>query len=289
MASPWMRPATRISRLHAVFLALGFLAAHTQVFALEITIVASPDPTAATVVTKTNNKGYNVVFWNFQLPASFTGTGEANTVTSMDFRFWQNSPQGGAGVIPENIAIYSGFFDPGKYSTVQGSNLFKPNGNSYSTPVSYSGMPADGINTVQNANTASGQLNMGSLTPGVNEPYGSHDFIIPTTQNPFNGTTGNASGQYSLVIWTESDQNYQIKTSGQLAMSIPGVSGILTSTSPGYLDGSGGGAGIVTSAGSLAIAPVPEPSTIVMAGIASLTVAIAALRKRRRSVRKAAI
>lgn len=249
--------------------------------ALELTIVASETPTAATVITRTNNKGYNVVFWNFTLPASFTGTGEANTVTSLSFQFYQNSPQSGTGVIPQNIAIYSGFFDPTKYSTVQGSNLFKPVGNSYSTPVSTPTTPPDGINTVQIADTASGQLNMGTLTPGVNEPYKVHDFRIPTTQNPFNGTTGNVNGQYSIVIWTESTQNYQWKSGGQLALSIPGVSGILSSSTPGYLDAVPN-TPVTTLPGALAPAPVPEPSTYILVTTAVMVLGIAEKRRRRR-------
>lgn len=125
--------------------------------------------------------------------------------------------------------------------------------------------PAGGLDTVQTADTASNQLNMGTFTPGVNQPYGSFDFAIPTTQSPFNGTFPNASGQYSLVIWTESPRNFQWKGGGQLSVAIPGVSGIKTSLQPGYLDGSGGGAGVVTAAGSLAVVPVPEPSTVAMA------------------------
>lgn len=249
--------------------------------ALPITIIANEVTTQATVVTRTNNKGYNVVFWNFELPATFTGSGTANTVTELTFRLFQNSPQGGDGVLPENIAIYSGFFTPGKYGTVQGSNLFKPVGNSYTTPASQTGVtPAGGTNTVQVADTASDQLDMGTLTPGVNEPYGSHDFTIPTTQNPFNGTTGNAGGQYSLVIWTESTANYQWKGGGQLQITIPGVSGIKCSLEPGYLDGSGGGAGVVTPAGAVEPVAVPEPATSAMAAVAGVTVAVAAMRRR---------
>ncbi len=79
-------------------------------------------------------------------------------------------------------------------------------------------------------------------------------------QTPFNGTSPNASGQYSLVIWTESTANYQWKGSGQLNIQIPGVSGIKSSLSPGYLDGSGGDPGAVTAPGPLAFVPVPEPA-----------------------------
>lgn len=262
-----------------VAIAMGFASLAN---ALPMTIIANEDPTQATVVTRTNNKGYNVVFWNFELPSTFVGSGTANTVTDLTFKIFQNTPQGGDGVLPENIAIYSGFFTAGKYSTVQGSNLFKPVGNSYSTPANQTGVtPAGGLDTVQVADTANGQLDMGTLTPGVNEPYGSHDFAIPTTQTPFNGTTGNASGQYSLVIWTESVQNYQWKGGGQLFISIPGVSGIKTSLTPGYLDASGGGAGVVTNAGSLAV--VPEPTTTVVGGLASVTMAFVAMRKRGRT------
>ncbi|GEM_PF-5836148 len=249
--------------------------------AVPITLIADEVTTQATVITHTNNKGYNVVFWNFVLPATFTGSGTANTVTEMTFRLYQNTPQSGSGVVPENIAIYSGFFVPGKYSTTQGNNLFKPIGNSYATPVSSGTTPPTGTDTVQIADTIN-QLNMGTLTPGVNQPYGSHDFTIPTTQNPFNGTTGNANGEYSLVIWTESTQNYQWKGGNQLQVSIPGVSGILSSSTPGYLNGSGGGAGITTNPGSLTPVPVPEPAglTMVAAGCA-----IAAAFRCRRSPR----
>jgi len=233
--------------------------------AVSMTVVANENPTQATVITRTNNRGYNVVFWNIELPTTFTGTGASNTVTDLSFLFWQNSPQSGAGVLPENIALYDGFFTPGKYSTTQGSNLFRPIGNSYSSPTSATGVtPATGLDTVQIADTSSGQLNIGTFTPGVNQPYGSFDFAIPTTQTPFNGTFPNATGQYSLVIWTESPQNYQWKGGGQLVVEIPGVSGIKTSLQPGYLDGSGGGAGVVTPAGSLAPVPIPEPSTYCM-------------------------
>lgn len=276
----YMPNRTFVGGVAFVAIAMGLA---SRANAVPMTIIADEVTTQATVVTRTNNKGYNVVFWNFELPATFVGTGTANTVTEMTFTLFQNTPQGGDGVLPENIAIYSGFFEPGKYGTVQGSNLFKPVGNSYSSPANVSGStPATGINTVQVADTASGQLNMGTLTPGVNEPYGSHDFTIPTTQNPFNGTTGNASGQYSLVIWTESLQNYQWKGGGQLFISIPGVSGIKTSLTPGYLDGSGGGSGVVTPSGSLAEV-VPEPSTTLLAGLASVTMAGIVVRKRRPS------
>jgi len=183
-------------------------------------------------------------------------------------------------VIPQNIAIYSGYFTAGKYSTVQGDNLFQPVGNSYSTPVSSGSTPTDGLNTVQVADLAAGQLNMGTLTPGVNEPYGVHNFNIPTTQNPFNGTVGNAFGQYSLVIWTESPQNYQWKGGGQLDIQIPGVVGIKSSVSPGYLDASGGGSGVITPAGSVEVVPVPEPSSWVLA-IAGVSISGWMARRRR--------
>ncbi len=255
------------------------LAWHSASSADTMTIIADEVTTQATVITRTNNKGYNVVFWNFQLPASYTGS----SVTALNFQFFQNTPQGGQGVLPQNIGIYSGFFVPGKYSTTQGSNLFKPVGNSYSTPVSVNGVtPSDGLNTVQVADAASGQLNMGTLTPGVNEPYGSHLFSIPTTQNPFNGTVGNAQGEYSLVIWTESPQNFQWKGGGQLRIGIPGVTGIKSSLTPGYLDGSGGGDGIVTTAGNLDFVPVPEPSTYGMALAGLALSAYVACRRRTR-------
>lgn len=270
------------------FLGMPLFVSTPSVHGLEVQIIADEHPTQATVITRTNNKGYNVIFWNFQLPGSFTGTGPSNTVTDLSFQFYQNTPQGGDGVIPQNIAIYNSFFDPGKYSTVQGSNLFKPIGNSYTTPASQTGVtPADGINTQQNPDLASNQLNMGTLTPGVNEPYGSHNFVLNNLQNPFNGTLGNASGQYSLVIWTESPQNYQWKGGGQLRMAIPGVTGIMTSVSPGYLDGTTGDPLAVTAAGSLAVAPVPEPSTIIMGVLATATMAAAAWHKRAKAARSA--
>lgn len=245
--------------------------------AAPITIVSNEVTTQATVVTRTNNKGYNVVFWNFQLPATFTGSGTANTVTDLSFLFFQNSPQGGNGALPLNIAIYDGFFTPGKYSTTAGSTLYQPIGNSYSTPVNSGTTPLGGLDTVQSANTGSGQLNMGTFTPAVNAPYGSHTFEIPTTQTPFNGTSPNASGQYSLVIWTESTQNYQWKSGGQLDIQIPGVTGIQSSVTPGYLDGINE---VTTSAGALA--PVPEPSTYCMAiaGIAYGGISMWRRRKR---------
>jgi hypothetical protein len=269
--------------LGGVAFVAAIVASLPRAHALPMTIITDEVTTQATVVTRTNNKGYNVVFWNFELPSTFVGTGTANTVTDLTFRFFENTPQGGDGVLPQNIAIYSGFFTSGKYSTVQGSNLFQPVGNSYSTPVSVSGVtPGDGVSTVQVADTGSGQLDMGTFTPGINQPYGSRDFAIPTTQNPFNGTTGNANGQYSLVIWTESLQNYQWKGGGQLQITIPGVSGIKSSLTPGYLDGSGGGAGVVTEAGELA-AVVPEPSAAFVGGLASVAMAAVAMRKRSRT------
>lgn len=82
------------------------------------------------------------------------------------------------------------------------------------------------------------------------------------------------------MIWTESTANYQWKGGGQLQITIPGVSGIKCSLEPGYLDGSGGGAGVVTPAGAVEPVAVPEPATSAMAAVAGVTVAVAAMRRR---------
>lgn len=265
--------------LTSLVLSIGLaMAWSTESKALEMYMYTN-NQTGAYVVTQTNNKGYNVLYWNFKLPATFTGTGAANTITSLKFDLWQNSPQSGAGVIPENIAIYNGFFGPTRYNSTTGSDsTYLPTGNTYSTPISANGDPADGYVTVKAPDTANGQLNICTLTPGVNEPYGVHN-VNPTMTNAFNGTNFNANGEYSIVIWTTSTQNYQIKNAGQLMISIPGVSGIMSSSSPGYLDAASNGSPIVQP-GSLSVVPVPEPSTYVLGILGTLAMAFAARRRK---------
>jgi hypothetical protein len=186
---------------------------------------------------------------------------------------FQNTPQSGAGVVPENLAIFNGFFTSALYDTTAGTNFGKPKGNTFSTPVSANGDPADGYVTQQVADTANGQLDLVTLTPGINEPYGVHNVQFTSVQTPFNGTSPNANGQYCIVLWTPSTQNYQVKSSGQLFLNIPGSS---SSSTPGFIDSSGSSP-IITNPGVLI--PVPEPSTYVLVAIATGVLAVAARRK----------
>ncbi|MEI7923808.1 MAG: PEP-CTERM sorting domain-containing protein [Planctomycetota bacterium] len=181
--------------------------------------------------------------------------------------------------MPLNLGIYNGFFDSNKYSNAS-STLGKPVGNSPSIPVSTNSTPTLGTQT-QETQSAS-QLALVSWTPTVNGPY--VNIPIQWTQpTAFNGTSPNTSGQYSLVIWTEETGNYQIKNDGQLMIGgVPGIS--YSSTTPGVIDGTSGSI-VTTAAASMAIAPVPEPTTWVLAGLACVFLACIT-RSRRTGARR---
>lgn len=256
----------------------GFALYASKIPALELSLDTT-DKSGSYVVTHTNNQGYKVLYWNFKLDPSFTGTGSANTVTSILFQLWVNPPQG-LNIMPLNLAIYNGYFNSTNYqSTTPSSVLGQPNGTSPTTPKSSSTTPQVGIQT-QVTPTAT-QLALLSWTPPANFSF--QNYVINwTNPSPFNGTSPNANGQYSLVIWTESILNYQIKNNGQLMVGgLPGTT--LSSTSPGIIDGTSGTSITTTSAGVLAVAPVPEPSSYFMATIA--VVALILMAQRRRKVR----
>lgn len=240
--------------------------ANSDLQALEL-LLDTTNKSGSYVVTHTNNKGYKVLYWNFKLDPTFTGSGSLNTVTSILFQLWANSPQG-TSIVPLNLGIYNGYFDATKYSNAS-QTLGQPIGNSPALPLNDASTPQGGIQT---QGTQSGpQLALLTWTPPKNQSFVNYP-ILWTNPTAFNGTSPNALGEYSLVIWTESTANYQIKNDGQLMIGgVPGVS--YSSSSPGTIDGTTGTL-VTTAPGTLNIAPVPEPATSLLACVAATLLAL---------------
>lgn len=261
--------------------------------ALELTLDTT-QKSGSYVVTQTNNKGFQVLYWNFKLDATFTGSGFNNTVTSITFDLHENPPQGN-NKKPTNLAIYNGYFQtmngstPNFFSNAQ-QTMGLPYGLSPSTPLTDGNTPAVGIQTVAAPSSLTSfeqQLALNSFTAPANLTFDDY-FIRWTSNKAFNGTMYtqsngttqvNNSGEYSLVIWTEDTGNYQIKNAGQLTIAgIPGVH--YSSSSPGVINGTSGTL-VMTAPGPLLVAPVPEPSTWAMTALAVFTFAMLALKKGR--------
>lgn len=257
---------------------MGYLFS-AQARALEL-VLDTTSHTGSNNVTLTNAQGYKTLFWNFTLPSSFTGTGSANTITSIGFNLFVNPPQGGPGRLPLNIAIYNGFFTSSLYSTTSGTAGL-PLGTNPTTPVNKLGDPTLGYATPQTPTLS--QLALIAYTPGVNVSNIQAPILISQNVTAFNGTSPNSNGQYSIVLWTNDTNIYQIKNSGQLTIS--GVSNTQSSLTPGIVDGTTGTV-TTTSAGSMSPAPVPEPSTYILCGLA---VAALFLATRARKVQPAKV